>query len=118
MTMEKGRERISDYVQEAWLQRVPASIEAAEGLIAKSRRHLASAERIADDDPQGAYVLTYDAARKAMAAVLEADGLRATSKGGHTVTAAPPMSGGTGHSDRPARWPGPGRAPRASAGRV
>lgn len=38
-----------------------------------------------ESDSLGAYVLTYDAARKAIAGVLEAQGLRATSRGGHVV---------------------------------
>lgn len=81
----RGRAEIDKLVQENFLQRVPASKEAASNLIAEARRHLVSAERIADDDPQGGYALAYDAARKAMAAVLEAQGLRATARGGHVV---------------------------------
>jgi HEPN domain len=42
-----------------------------------------SAKAIADADPVGAYQLLYDAARKALSAVLENQGLRATSSGGH-----------------------------------
>lgn len=85
MSWNKGRDRIDALVANGQLQRVPASREAARILIAEARRHLASAEKIADDDPQGAYALAYDAARKAMAAVFEAQGLRATSAGGHIV---------------------------------
>lgn len=40
---------------------------------------------MADTDPQGAYALLYDAARKGLAAVLQAQGLRATAKGGHLI---------------------------------
>lgn len=36
-------------------------------------------------DPEGAYTLAYDAARRALAAVLQNEGLRATSRGGHTA---------------------------------
>ena len=64
---------------------MPASKRQALVLIADARRHLVSAETIAGTDPQGAYSLAYDAARKAMAAVYEAQGLRATSAGGHVV---------------------------------
>ena len=59
---------------------------------------MASARRIADDDPAGAFQLLYDAARKALCAILENQGLRPTSRGGHiavleTVSAQldPPM---------------------------
>ncbi len=85
MSWTKGSDRIDYLVAEGKLQRVPASKELALALIADGRRHLTSAERIADDDPQGAYALAYDAARKAMAAVYEAQGLRATAAGGHVV---------------------------------
>ena len=85
MSWDKGRDRIDELVKNGLLQRVPASKEAARHLLEEARRHLRSAEMIADGDPQGAYVLTYDAARKAMAAVFEAQGLRATTAGGHVV---------------------------------
>jgi hypothetical protein len=67
------------------LERVPASREHAELLLAQARQHLDSAQTIAEPDPAGAYQLLYDAARKALAAVLENEGLRATSRGGHIV---------------------------------
>lgn len=85
MTWVKGEDRIRDLVTQGRLQRVPASREAAEGLVRAAQRHLASAELIVDSDPQGAYALAYDGARKGMAAVLEVQGLRATSLGGHVV---------------------------------
>lgn len=85
MTWAKGREVIDTLVAARKLQRVPSSTTAAMTLIAESRRHVASAEQIAATDPAGGYSLVYDAARKAMAAVYEAQGLRATSTGGHVV---------------------------------
>lgn len=85
MSWAKGQDRIDGFVRAGYLQRVPASKRQALALIADARRHLVSAETIAGTDPQGAYSLAYDAARKAMAAVYEAQGLRATSAGGHVV---------------------------------
>lgn len=85
MSWDKGREQIDDLVKRRQLQRVTPSPEAARLLITEAKRHLRSAAAIADDDPQGAYALTYDGVRKAMAAVLEAQGLRATAAGGHIV---------------------------------
>ncbi len=38
---------------------------------------------LAEADPDGGYTLLYDAARKSLAAVLQVQGLRATSRGGH-----------------------------------
>jgi hypothetical protein len=82
------------------LERVPASRDHADLLLSQARQHLASADAIADSDPAGAYQLLYDAARKALAAVLENQGVRATSRGGHiavrdAVSAQldPPMGG-------------------------
>jgi hypothetical protein len=82
------------------LERVPAGRDHADLLLSQARRHLASAAAIADSDPAGAYQLLYDAARKSLAAVLENQGLRATSRGGHiavreAVTAQldPPLGG-------------------------
>jgi hypothetical protein len=46
-------------------------------------RHLISAEQLADDDPAGAFQMAYDASRTACSALLAAQGLRATSRGGH-----------------------------------
>jgi hypothetical protein len=44
-----------------------------------------SAAAIRETDPEGAYSLLYDAARKSCAALLETQGLRATSVGGHVA---------------------------------
>ena len=53
------------------LEQVTASARLADELISQAGAHLASAGRIADDDPVGAFQLLYDAARKALCAVLE-----------------------------------------------
>jgi hypothetical protein len=49
----------------------------------KAHHHLSAVQAIVTIDPVGAYQLLYDSARKALAAVLENEGLRATSRGGH-----------------------------------
>ena len=67
------------------LEQVTPSTENAARLLAEAQRHLRSAELVADADPAGGYDLLYAAARKSMAAVLAAQGLRATSKGGHVA---------------------------------
>jgi hypothetical protein len=64
---------------------VPASKEAAETELGRARTHVVSARQLSATDPEGAYTLAYDAARRALAAVLQNQGLRATSRGGHTV---------------------------------
>jgi hypothetical protein len=85
MKWEQGRAQIELMLAAGELQRVPAGRAFADGLLDQARAHLLSGDRIKDDDPHGAYVLVYDAARKALAAVLENQGLRATSRGGHVA---------------------------------
>ncbi|WP_405012219.1 hypothetical protein [Kitasatospora sp. NBC_01539] len=97
---EQGRATVDDLIQRREVERVPASAEHAQAELAQARQHLASAKLLLDVDPVGAYSLAYDAARKALAAVLMNQGLRATSRGGHvavyeTVKAQldPPLGG-------------------------
>jgi len=80
---QQGRPALDGMIARGELERVPASREHAELLLGQAQRHLDSARVIAETDPAGAYQLLYDAARKALAAVLENQGLRATSRGGH-----------------------------------
>ncbi|WP_433050043.1 hypothetical protein [Dactylosporangium sp. CS-033363] len=100
MRWQQGREVLTDMIARGELERVPASRAHADHLLGQARRHLTSAGAIAAADPAGAYQLLYDAARKALAAVLENQGVRATSRGGHiavrdAVTAQldPPLGG-------------------------
>ncbi len=83
MRWQQGRETLEGMVDRGELERVPASRDHADLLLSQACQHLASANAIAGSDPAGAYQLLYDAARKALAAVLENQGLRATSRGGH-----------------------------------
>jgi hypothetical protein len=80
---EQGRQTIDGMIIRGELERVPANREHADLLMAQAVKHLASAKAIAQVDPVGAYQLLYDAARKALNAVLENQGLRVTSRGGH-----------------------------------
>jgi hypothetical protein len=83
MRWNQGCEVIDRMIAASELQRVPASREHADRLILQARKHLISADEISDDDPAGGYTLVYDAARKALTAVLENQGLRPTTRGGH-----------------------------------
>ncbi len=65
------------------LEKVPASRSQADELLDQARRHVATARLAMDSDPVGSYQLLYDAARKALCAILENQGLRASSRGGH-----------------------------------
>ena len=83
MRWQQGRDAVDGMVTRGELERVPPSREHADLLLAQAHQHLDSALAIARSDATGAYQLLYDAARKALAAVLENQGLRATSRGGH-----------------------------------
>lgn len=83
MRWEQGRPAVDSLLRDGHLQQVPASRDHAERLLTQARRHLTSARVTAADDPEGSYALLYDAARKALWAILENQGLRPTSAGGH-----------------------------------
>lgn len=82
---ERGRARVDDLLKRHELQRVPADQDAATRILRAARTHLDSSAQIRDRDPEMAMAVAYDAARKALAALLETQGLRATSQGGHIV---------------------------------
>lgn len=83
MRWNQGREQIDRQLADGYLQKVPASRDHADRLLTQAHRHLTSAEQTAAADPEGAYALLYDAARKALWAILENQGLRPTHSGGH-----------------------------------
>jgi HEPN domain-containing protein len=84
MSWETGRERIQQLVEAGELGQVPPDSGLAQRMLADARRHLATAVAAeSSGDLSGAYQLAYDALRKSSASLLEAQGLRATSRGGH-----------------------------------
>jgi hypothetical protein len=83
MRWNQGRATIDKLIADGELQRVPPSREHADQLLAQARRDLTSAELLRESNPKRAYESLYDAARMALTAVLENQGLRPTSRGGH-----------------------------------
>ncbi|MGH9054957.1 MAG: HEPN domain-containing protein [Acidimicrobiales bacterium] len=83
MSWQRGRARVDELLASGELEHVMPAPNLADRLVEEARRHLASAQAIAASDPTGAYQLAYDCARKACAALLAAQGLRATTRGGH-----------------------------------
>lgn len=65
------------------LERVEPNSPAAAAALQMCEGHIRAATVIRDEDPVGAVVLAYDAARKALVALLLAQGLRPTRRGGH-----------------------------------
>jgi HEPN domain len=83
MRWNQGRATVDKLVADGELQRVPPSREHADQLLAQARKDLASADLLCGSNPKRAYESLYDAARMALTAVLENQGLRPTSRGGH-----------------------------------
>lgn len=83
MSWERGRAEIERLLADGELERVTPSDEVARRLLADAAAHIRLAGTGVRDDPAGALQLSYDAARKAAAALLAVQGLRATTRGGH-----------------------------------
>lgn len=80
---ERGREDILGMIERRELDQVTANSELADRLMAAARQHLASARLLAGSDPYLGYAALYDAVRKSLSALLQTQGLRATTSGGH-----------------------------------
>jgi hypothetical protein len=65
------------------LTRITANEDLAQRLLGTARQHLLSARQLAGSDPYLAYAAVHDAIRKALSALLQIQGLRATTSGGH-----------------------------------
>ena len=84
MSWETGSERIRELISGGELGQVPPDGGLARRMLADAGRHLATAAAAESiGDLSGACQLAYDALRKSAASLLEAQGLRATSRGGH-----------------------------------
>ncbi len=84
MSWETGSERVHELIDAGELGQVPQDDGLARRMLADARRHLATAAAAqATGDLSGAYQLAYDALRKSAASLLEVQGLRPTSRGGH-----------------------------------
>ena len=92
---------IDDLVREGSFEAVPADAATARRILDEARKHVAAARQIGELDRSGAYVLCYDAARKAVSAVLLAGGYRAMSvPGAHVATAKAAVSFGSSEAER------------------
>lgn len=83
MSWERGRAEIERLIADGELERVTPSAEIAARLLSDADAHIKLAGKGVEDDPAGALQLSYDAARKASAALLAVQGLRAMTRGGH-----------------------------------
>ena len=83
MSWARGRADVEQLITDGELERVRPSVEVAARLLADAGAHVSLASKGIQEDPAGALQLCYDAARKAATALLAAQGLRATTRGGH-----------------------------------
>lgn len=83
MSWPRGQDEINAMLDSGELGRITADLDLAKHLTAEARRHVKSAEVLASADPSLAYAALHDAIRKSLAAMLQAQGLRATTSGGH-----------------------------------
>lgn len=83
MSWGHGKPEIKRLLLDRELERVAPDANAALQFLWAAKRHLQSAHLLAESDPEAAYSTAYDAARKACASLLETQGLRSTSRGGH-----------------------------------
>lgn len=79
----QGRAEIDALIAKGHVDKVKADRALADLMLQEAVRHLASSTLTASTDPTGSFAMAYDASRKALAAILENQGLRATTKGGH-----------------------------------
>ena len=110
MTWEPGRERVQELIDAGEVDRVMPDPQIARRMLEDAARHLATVSAAKQaGDLSGGYQVAYDALRKSAASLLEAQGLRATSRGQRRPVVRP-----AGFRAAPIR---PGRAVRAGAGR-
>jgi hypothetical protein len=83
---QQGRDTVDALLTAERVQRVTPSRELADLMVTAARTHLVTAANATDTDPAAAFQTAYDGARKALAAVLANQGLRAAAgPGGHAV---------------------------------
>ncbi len=83
MSWPVGIDEIKTLLAQRDLEQVQPNLDGAEAFLRAAALHLNSALALADGDPEGAYTMLYDAARKSLVAVLLTQGLRPTTSGGH-----------------------------------
>jgi hypothetical protein len=81
----RGVAEVDSLIAAGDLQRITR--EAADGgrLLSKATVTLTTARSAVDTDPDSAFVLAYDAARRALTGLLAQQGLRPTTRGGHVA---------------------------------
>ena len=82
---DRGRAEVDQLIHQGRLTRVAANRDLARLHLAQADTHLKGAATLRDLDPAGAFTLSYDAARLALAALLVNQGLKPRGEGAHAV---------------------------------
>jgi hypothetical protein len=72
----KAPNQVTALIEARHLQQVVSDPDTVNALLASARRHIGSARLTAEQDPEAACSLAYDAARKSATALLNHQGLR------------------------------------------
>lgn len=88
MRWSRGRADVDRLVEEGRLERATGAAADGSSLLESAEGLLASARRERDSNPEAAFVLAYDAARKASTALVAQQGLRTKSMGHHVTVEA------------------------------
>ena len=83
MTWQQGKAVIDQLLNRSELEKVAPNPDFAVASLDLCDKHIATAQSALADDPVAAVAIAYDAARKALVALLLAQGLRPTYRGGH-----------------------------------
>ena len=86
MTWQRGADRVRQLVADGRLEVVSGAAADGSELLASAQGLLLSSHREHDVNPEAAFILAYDAARKACASLLAQQGLRTKSAGHHVTT--------------------------------
>lgn len=85
MTWDRGRAVVDQLVAEGRLETISGAAADGAAWLSSAAALLESARREAGSNPEAAFVLAYDAARKASTALLAQQGLRTKSTGHHVT---------------------------------
>ena len=99
----KGADQVTALIEAHHMQQVVSEPDTVDALLVSARRHIASARLTMEQDPEAAYSLAYDAARKSATALLNHQGLRPTTAGGHLAVPAVGDAGCAGGRERGCR---------------
>ena len=82
---QRGQNDVTQLITDGKVQRLRGLERSVETLLARAEQLVSSARNLVGFDPVTSYVVAYDGARHAGAAILAIQGLRATAKGGHVA---------------------------------